>query len=277
MEKFELTRDKNVIWYDERPDETQLTPAARQLIEVYSKIPAAQVEKHVVSVQQEAWEVFPYPCIGQYRFLELSLKKFDEYPGIVRRLQRGERLLDMGCCFGQEIRQLVADGAPAENIYGCDLREEYIKLGYKLFCDRDTLKAKFITANILDDTSALADLKGNFDIIFTGSFFHLWDYEGQVKVSKVVADLLRPQSGSMILGRQVGAITATQLGTANVTSGKMDMFQHSDESFKAMWERISQETGVQYAVDTRLEIPPAGIQKFNSDNVRRIWFTVTRQ
>jgi SAM-dependent methyltransferase len=191
MEAF--TKDKSVGWYDERPNETQLTPAARELLENYSNIPADKVEDHVVNIHNEAWEIFPYPCIGQFRFLDLSLRKFEEYPEVLKRLQEGQRLLDLGCCFGQEVRQLVADGAPAENIFGCDLREEYITLGYKLFCDEDTLKSTFITANIFDATSPLTALKGQFDMVFAGSFFHLWGYEDQVKVYKLVVGLLRPQ------------------------------------------------------------------------------------
>lgn len=42
-----------------------------------------------------------------YRFLDLSMSQRKEYPEIVRRLKGGEKILDLGCCFGQEIRQLV--------------------------------------------------------------------------------------------------------------------------------------------------------------------------
>jgi 2-polyprenyl-3-methyl-5-hydroxy-6-metoxy-1,4-benzoquinol methylase len=270
-----LTKDKNVAWYSNRPTEAQFTPAARTLLENYSRIPADMVEDHVVDIHNEAWDIFPYPCIGQFRFLNLSLKDFEEYSDILRRLQEGQRLLDLGCCFGQEIRQLVSDGAPADNIYGCDLREEYITLGYKLFNDKDTLKANFLTANILDATSALTELRGQFDMIWTGSFFHLWGYEDQIKVSKIVASLLRPQAGSMILGRQMGAVKVAELGTAKNTTGKM--FQHNDESFKNMWKDIGDDLGVSFTVDVKLKVPTAKILDFLSDEVRGIYFTIRRE
>jgi hypothetical protein len=38
-------RDKNVPWYDLKP--RKLSPAARELLENYSKIPPAEVEDHV--------------------------------------------------------------------------------------------------------------------------------------------------------------------------------------------------------------------------------------
>jgi len=42
-----------------------------------------------------------------YRFLDLSILQSKVYPEVVKRLKGGEKLLDLGCCFGQEIRQLV--------------------------------------------------------------------------------------------------------------------------------------------------------------------------
>lgn len=268
-------RDKNVPWYDERPDEYQINPAARELLERYSKIIPEEVENHVVKVRNEAWEIFPYPCIGQFRFLDLSLHTFVEYPDILQRLQSGEYLLDMACCFGQEIRQLVADGAPAENIYGCDLREEYITLGYKLFSDKDVLQSKFIVANIFDATSPLTALKGQLDMIYTGSFFHLFDYQDQVKVGKAVASLLRPRSGSIILGRQIGAVEAAEHDHKTNPTGKM--YRHNVESLKTMWKEIGDEIGVSFAVDARLELLSGDHFRFHTSDTRRILFTIRRE
>lgn len=268
-----LTKDKSVSWYIERPNEQTLSSAARQLLVKYSKIPAEEVEDHIVKIREAAWDIFPYPCIGRFRFLDLGFAKSTEYPEVLNRLQEGERFLDIGCCFGQAIRQLVSDGAPSENIYGSDLRGEYIELGYDLFKDRDTLKSTFIAADILDATSPLNDLKGQFHMIFAGSFFHLWGYEDQVKVSKLVAALLRPRKGSMIVGRQVGTVNGFQPGHAPNTMGQM--FQHNVESFKEMWKDIGEDIGVTFAVDAKLEMPQ--FTDPTSSDVRRISFTVRRE
>lgn len=266
-----LTKEKTNAWYDARPDETALTPAARALLEKYSGIPPDEVEDHIVAIHDEAWEIFPYPCIGNYRFLTLTLRKFEQYSQILKRLQRSERLLDLGCCFGQEIRQLVADGVPAENLYGCDLRKEYMELGYKLFRDKTTLKSTFITADILDPDSRLKPLKGHFNMIFAGSFFHLWNYAGQLQVSKLAAELLRPEQGSVIFGRQVGSVNATELGD-------ITMFQHNIESFKEMWKQVGQGIGVTFDVDAHLEMPRMSFDRLKDRgaDVRVLYFTVTR-
>lgn len=50
---------------------------------------------------------FPYPCIGAFRFLDMSIPKQPIYPEILERLKAGQKLLDVGCALGQELRRLV--------------------------------------------------------------------------------------------------------------------------------------------------------------------------
>lgn len=42
-----------------------------------------------------------------YRFLDLSIATSAAYDEVLQRLKAGEKLLDLGCCFGHEIRDLV--------------------------------------------------------------------------------------------------------------------------------------------------------------------------
>src|ERR1700761_9762694 len=88
-------------------------------------------------------------------------------------------------CFIQ-----VFNGALAENLYGSDLRQEFLELGYKLFNDRATLKSKFIAADVFDPSSGLLQLKGQLSIVYAGAFFHLFVYDEQVAVAKRILELL---------------------------------------------------------------------------------------
>ena len=266
--------DRNVAWFAERPDESQLSTDARSLLQSYSKIPPEDVTDHVIKLRDEAWDIFPYPCIGQFRFLDLSLKYTKEYQEILDRLAKGQRVLDMACCFGQEIRQLVADGAPSENIYGCDLRKEYVELGYRLFKDHDRLQSHFLTADIFEDPSPLTELRGTFDVVYTGSFFHLFDYEDQVRVSKAVAKLLRPVEGSFIAGRQIGAVTAAAHDHRTNPTGKM--YRHNPESLKDMWNKIGNDLGVTFHVEATLHELSQDHFRFHNGDTRRIHFTIRR-
>lgn len=84
-------------------------------------------------------------------------------------------LLDLGCCLGQDLRRLVFDGVPSDHLVGVDLHPEFIEQGWELFGDRETLKAKFVTANVLDDIpgSPLHKLHGSIDMVHIASFLHL--------------------------------------------------------------------------------------------------------
>ena len=65
--------------------------------------------------RDQAWRIAPYPCIGWWMFLQLYMSQNPVYGEVLYRLKKGERLLDLGCCFGQDIRKLVHDGVPSEN------------------------------------------------------------------------------------------------------------------------------------------------------------------
>jgi hypothetical protein len=101
-----------------------------------------------------------------------------------------ETFLDLGCCFGQDLRKVAHDGAVQENLYGSDLRAEFFEMGYPLFLDKDTLKSKFIAADITDSNSALSELDGRINIIYAGPFLHLFSYADQVGVGRDVSFLI---------------------------------------------------------------------------------------
>jgi SAM-dependent methyltransferase len=259
----------DVAWFDERPSESQIPLAAKSFLETYSSIPSNDVVEHIVNLRNEAWKIHPYPCIGQFRFLEPGIDDCNEYAEVIERLRNGQKLLDMACCFGQTTRRLVADGAPSENIYGCDLQSSFIDLGYKLFNDRDKLRTKFLVADIFDPSSPLKDLQGSVDMVYTGSFFHLWGLQGQREVSKAVALLLRPTSGSMIVGRQMGAVDAHEK-----TSDTGTMFRHNADSFKKLWKEIGDDLCITFKVEARLE--DLNRDHFKGDDSKRIYFSVRR-
>jgi SAM-dependent methyltransferase len=272
MSKPEETQTTEASWFEHHPTKDQIPSETQRLLETYSGIPSEEVFDHAVKLRDEAWKVHPYPCIGQFRFLDPSFTDLDEYDEVVDRLRKGQKLLDMACCFGQTIRQLVDGGAPGENIYGCDLQPDFIELGYKLFKDRDRLQAKFLVADIFDPNSALADLRGQIDMVYAGSFFHLWGLEKQIEVSKAVVSLLRPCPGSMILGRQVGATEAAENKSALGV-----MYRHNVESFSKMWKEIGDDLGIRFTVKAKLKPLSENHFRFLSEDTKRLWFVVRRE
>ena len=154
------------------------------------------------------------------------------------------------------MRKLLFDGVPGSQITALDLKPEFIDLGYELFRDREKLTGSgvsFLTGDIFDgDSAALKGLEGQCDVIYTGSFFHLFGYEDQVRVAQRVVKLLRPVKGSVVLGRQRGDVEAGAYAhKTNVRTGKM--YRHNADSWKKMWEDFGKETATKWDVEARLE------------------------
>ncbi|KAI5201649.1 hypothetical protein E4T39_05161 [Aureobasidium subglaciale] len=269
------TRDRSVDWFQAELED--VNPQARSVLETYCKIPSDEVVSHVLNIRDKAWEVFPYPCIGQFRFLDMPLGGFHAYPEIVRRLKSGsERYLDLGCCFGQDIRRLVTDGVPDEALIGSDLHQGFLDLGYSLFKDEGRLKSEFIAADVFESESALTPLEGKIDIIHASSFFHLFGYEGQKKIARRVVQLLKPQKDSLLVGRQVGNINAHEEESS--ASGSGNMFLQNVDSWKQMWSEIGEETGTKWEVEAALEDWPLVGNKasWHKEGTKRIFFSVRR-
>lgn len=87
------------------------------------------------------------------------------YPEIIQRVVQGQVLADIGCFIGHDLRHLVNDGAPANNLYGFDIID-FWDLGFEMFQDRDRFEAHFVQADIMATDGKLAMFKGKLDIIY---------------------------------------------------------------------------------------------------------------
>ncbi|KAH6625445.1 hypothetical protein C7974DRAFT_396109 [Boeremia exigua] len=249
---------KNKTWVDQPEvlpwyvkDLVDLPPNTRELFETYSKVPSDEVVSHITQIRDKAFKIFPYPCLGHWGFLNLNIQTSNAYKEVVPRIKAGEQYLDVGCCMGQDIRKLVYDGAPSENLYASDVKGDFWGLGQELFLDESSLKATFIAADILDDKSPLQELTGKFDIIHAASFFHLFDWDGQVIAAKRMVSLLNPASDSLILGRQVGRTEAGEF-TAGVERDKR-RYWHNLESWTKLWDLVGDETGTKWKVEAEFD------------------------
>jgi len=225
---------------------TELDEETREVFEKYSGLSPDAVIPHIVEVRNRAFDVFPYPCIGLFRFLNFGIRNLPQYSEVLQRLKGGQSFLDIGCCFGQDIRRLVADGAPSENTYGSDLHMEFIELGYDLFLDKEMLKTKFIAGDVFDPDASIKQLDGKIDIIHAASFFHLFNWDGQVKIAKRFVSLLNPEAGVLVIGRLMANIEAGEYSFSKT------VYRHNDESFKRMWKLVGDETGTNWQVDARI-------------------------
>lgn len=158
-------------------------------------------------------------------------------------MQEGATLLDLGCCFGQDLRKLAYDAGPGtstRNLIGTDLEPAFLQLGYELFGDRDRLQATFVPGDVFAE-DFLAEYCGRVDIVYLGSFLHLFAESQQRVVVRQLRRLLRPCAGSMIFGRNLGAVKG---GPFRMESIGWDLYRHDPQTITDLFQSYHDEEEV---------------------------------
>ncbi|KAI2626089.1 hypothetical protein GGS26DRAFT_563201 [Hypomontagnella submonticulosa] len=267
--------ERNRGWY--RDDLIEVNEPIRKLLENYSKVPSSDVVKHVNSIREKGFATNPYPCIGLYRFANLTLLTHPLYKALVERLHSANATyLDVGCCFGQDLRQLVYDGVPSDRLVGLDITAALMDLGYNFFLDRETLKARFVVADVFEGAEqgpiwTELETRGA-DVMHCSAFFHLFTLEEQISAAINLARLVK--KGGVIVGRQVGSV---EPGDMPAIRDKSFSYRHNVDTFDAMWRKVGEATQTQWKVEGTMDMVGINVNSLIEDqNSRRLLFTVTR-
>lgn len=199
------------------------------------------------------------------------------YDKIVERLKSaGTTYLDIGCCFGQDLRQLVLDGVPSERLIGLDIAVPLMEHGYELFRDRQTLHSRFFEVDIFQGSSQgprWTDLEQHgADVIHCSAFFHLFPLEDQLAAAKQITKLVKKDG--VIVGRQIGSVKPGSLPA--ISEGSFS-YRHNVETFDAMWRDVGLATGTRWKVEGTLDMVGISLNSHIEDeNSRRLLYTVTR-
>ncbi|TFY61381.1 hypothetical protein EVG20_g7081 [Dentipellis fragilis] len=262
-----------------------------------------QLKRHILAAQAKAYAIRPYPCIHRFAFLGIGITKNEAaYQHLLKLgIERPDALfLDVGCCFGNDVRRAIWDGYPMHNVVTSDLHGEFWQLGHTLFnTTSERFTVPFVAGDIFDPAhltavpplgasqappsprpdihtlTSLNPLHGHVSAIFASSFFHLFSEAEQLELAKKLAGLLSPQAGSMIFGMHVGYPTkATHKGPPGVPNKEYVLFTHSPESWTEMWDG---EVFPKGAVKVEAYLAPA---EFTWSDVGPTWqflrWTVTR-
>ena len=149
----------------------------------------------------------------------------------------------------------MADGVPAKNLYGVDLRLDFHELGYELFQDKETLEAHFLEGDVFEKDfgaeggKGLSILDGSINIIYAASFLHLFAWEEQVQAGMRMVRLMTRDS--LVFGRQVGT---TKPGPyARRTDKSRTRYSHDPLSFQKLWDVIGENTGTKWKIIAELQ------------------------
>ncbi|PQE16353.1 methyltransferase domain-containing protein [Rutstroemia sp. NJR-2017a WRK4] len=222
--------------------EKKLVPETRELLQKYSDIPYEQQSEHVHKIRDQAWDIRAYPCTGVGAWLVPQLCKLPVYPDILKRVKAGDIYMDVGAFIGHDLRRLVYDGAPSDNLYAVDIISHW-DVGFDMFRDRDRFAAHFIEADILNSSEPrLAELMGKVDILSITQVMHSWDWDGQVKFAKALVAFTKGP-GSLIAGNQIGNPKAHEVVLKSIG---VPMWRHNPESFGKLWDQVGSETGTRW-------------------------------
>ncbi|CAK7214226.1 hypothetical protein SCUCBS95973_002066 [Sporothrix curviconia] len=261
----------------------------RQLLREYSHVPAADIDAHIYAVRDKLWAVHKYPCIGRFAFLNLDMTASPHYQAAVRRLRGSpnERLLDLGCCVGQVLRQLVhGDRVPARQLSGSDLHRDFIDLGFELFRDGppEANELTFVAGDLLaEDDKSCDALEKSVTMIHAANLFHLFSWDEQVKLGRRMVGFFKEDAldgaGDNERLAFFGAHLASRVaGEHRFMPGSPKMrYLHDATSFQKLWDEIGAATGTRWRIAHDPIKEGIGAAMVGNENVQYVQYAVWRE
>ncbi|PSR90483.1 hypothetical protein PHLCEN_2v4901 [Hermanssonia centrifuga] len=236
-------------------DDSILTLSETETEFLHSAISADDDELKSKIIEAQKIAQHPYPCIRAFHFVNLMMSQNPIYPKVLESGKAGNTIfIDLGCCMGSDVRKLVADGYPASNVLGCDLRQEFIDCGHNFYNDSETCKIRFFTSDIFEvpypfsaesalaftgisQVTGLLQLREAVTHFYTGALFHLFDEATQYALALRVAMLLKRKPGTVVFGRHQG------LPEAGMINDHMQRtrYGHSPTSWPLLWKKVFSE------------------------------------
>ncbi|KAG5950027.1 hypothetical protein E4U53_005542 [Claviceps sorghi] len=247
----------------------------RAFLQEYSKIPADDIDHHILRAREDAWNSSRYPFIGRWRFLRLAERNDPYYQQVLFRLKLNgstDAFLDLGCCVGQVLRQLRHDGVQGSQLFGIDVQARFLDIGYDLFRDRDSIGATFVVGNMLDPEDTRLDvLLGKVTIIYASCFFHLFNWTQQLCLGqRLVGFLKEGTKNALIYGRHIGTTKSREPALGNASPP----YLHDKNSFQRLWREIGDLTKTNWVVEVELAGEmPEGVARVDK-SARPVNFTV---
>jgi hypothetical protein len=109
------------------------------------------------------------------------------------------------------------------------------------------LNSLFLAADILAPESVLNQMQGKIDIIWTGSFLHLFNWETQLLAMKHILKLLKPNPDGLVVGRLMGNSTAGEY--SHPSAPQKTMYRHDAQSFKKLFHAAADSFGEKWETD----------------------------
>ena len=145
--------------------------------------------------------------MGEWAFLGPSISRLSCYRQLLSRAHNGETVLEVGACFGKDLRLFASNGIAPSQLFATDVNRELWDLGFELFRDKHKLKDQFVPGDFLDplivvDLQRLQGHAGGIDMFILCQFLHPFSWDRQVQAGLNIVRLSKP--GSIVVGYQRG-------------------------------------------------------------------------
>ena len=230
---------------------------SREFLECYTKNTIFEIIKKANNFRDRALKVFEYRCIKYSMFILPRLNKTAKFITEIRpKLLSSKQasILDIGCCFGTDLRYCLYSGCNKTQILGVDISKEFINLGFEFYGDKHELNDRFFTMDIFHENGKrfinhAIKLNDNekFDVIYIGSVYHLLSKEQCKSLTQIASSLIKESDG-IIFGGTVGV----ESKPGNYPRSKQKMrYLHTKDSFEIMLKSNTKFRKVSVNVNSR--------------------------
>jgi hypothetical protein len=248
----------------------------RRYTEYVHKTSISETEacERIHKARQSALDIFRYKCIQENRFSEPRISSIPMYAHLVNNNYQATALtkpfqqlrwLDIGCCFGTDLRLVLLDGNNKENLFGIDLNQEFINIGLDvLFQDREALQDRFAVVNVLQPRFAASNqsiaevIVNGVDIVYCASVYHLLNKEDSEKLSHIVSLILNSnpdKSNRMLIGRTMVSLNHEPIVREDSRGRNVQMrYLHTMQTFQSMLEK-------EHFTDIQLTVQPTDLSQ----------------
>ncbi|KAJ3255505.1 hypothetical protein HK103_006230 [Boothiomyces macroporosus] len=141
-------------------------------IQSYCKIDKEEANKRVQDTIKKVEETLHvYGCVRAGLFGKAFIHLHPKYQDVSARFTNPDfKLLELGCCFGTDIRKMISDGLRQESITVSDLTDGYWNVGANVLF-KDNLNVKAVFTDFAVDP--VVGLEPGFDVISAQAVLHV--------------------------------------------------------------------------------------------------------
>jgi len=142
-----------------------------------------------------------YQCIAGRRFASPRIQQHPAYSKVKGLLANNDcRFLELGCCFGTDVRKLIQDGLSPSRLVVSDLHGDYWKIGLEVLF-RDSLSLPCVWADLVDpltDVTKIPQFSQPFSVVSAQAMLHVFAKQQSRTFLTIVHTLLKP--GGILTG-----------------------------------------------------------------------------